>query len=774
MKIGVQQQLLDALEEIDRPASFCTSGKLPAVLPGLKVKGVGEIALPLSKRQAAALKKQAHQAPYGKGEQTLVDTDVRRVWEIDADQVTFANPEWPKAVEAAVWAVQMDLGLQNQKLTSHLYKLLLYEPGSFFLPHRDGEKLDRMVGTMVITLPSAHEGGELIVRHEGREETIHFGGDQNAFQTQFAAFYADCEHEIRPVKSGFRLSLIYNLTLLKSKRKITAPTSRRHIDAVSRILDQWKDEAEPEKLAVLLDHQYTEAGLGYDALKGVDRAKASVLFEAAAQSDCMAYLALVTLWECGAAEDDGYYGGYGYGYDEDEDAGGDYTMGDIIDSTLFAGNFSDVRGPVSFGEIRLDEDELVSDEPMQEREPDDEEYEGYTGNAGMTLDRWYHRAAIVLWPADWHFSVLRSAGITAAVGGLEQLVAEWQQAKTSDQPAFKQECLAFARQLIAEWPKIEYADRYRSETGTPRDEILALFVTLDDPSLIEFWLRDALPSDARVDPGKSVGNVCRRYGWLTFEKALRAVLKGTTNETIARNTRLYADWCLRRDKDAKRQKLCKNLGKEMLAAVERWGAEKQDALDWRSSEVDRAEMLSLLIKSFIAVNERTLLKRLADHVLALPEKYDLTTAQVPVFLELQSWLKRNVEKPLPPLRRWLAAIQKILESRAGNPPQKPTDWRRDSSIPCPCGDCEELSKFLRDPAARVLRMPLATERRKHLHRIVEANLLDVTHVTERRGRPFTLVFTKTNASYQRALEAHQNDLKQLRAIQKLAEWHDSL
>jgi hypothetical protein len=52
--------------------------------------------LPLGKTQAAALKKHAHQAPYGKGEQTLVDTNVRRVWEIDADELTLANPEWPK------------------------------------------------------------------------------------------------------------------------------------------------------------------------------------------------------------------------------------------------------------------------------------------------------------------------------------------------------------------------------------------------------------------------------------------------------------------------------------------------------------------------------------------------------------------------------------------------------------------------------------------------------------------------------------------------------
>ena len=215
MDLSIQQQLLEIVEKIDRPGTFCTSGPLPPTLPGLSVTGVGPVALPLEKRLAEALKKRARQAPYGKGTKTLVDTGVRRVWEIDADQIVLANPQWRDVLKQAVGAAQSELGLENQNLEAHLYRLLLYESGSFFLAHRDGEKLDRMVATLVIALPSAHEGGELVVRHEGREEAVDFGTNSQ-FQTQFAAFYADCEHEIRPVTSGFRLALVYNLTLEKS------------------------------------------------------------------------------------------------------------------------------------------------------------------------------------------------------------------------------------------------------------------------------------------------------------------------------------------------------------------------------------------------------------------------------------------------------------------------------------------------------------------------------------------------------------------------------
>ena len=64
--VPVQQQFLDKLKKIDRPGTFSTSGRLLSIFPGLEVEGVGPVALPLGKREAATLlKKQARQAPYG-------------------------------------------------------------------------------------------------------------------------------------------------------------------------------------------------------------------------------------------------------------------------------------------------------------------------------------------------------------------------------------------------------------------------------------------------------------------------------------------------------------------------------------------------------------------------------------------------------------------------------------------------------------------------------------------------------------------------------------
>ena len=57
-----------------------------------------------------------------------------------------------------------ELGLSSAtRLRAEPHSMLVYGKGQFFLPHQDSEKDDAMVGTLVVSLPSAHTGGELVV-----------------------------------------------------------------------------------------------------------------------------------------------------------------------------------------------------------------------------------------------------------------------------------------------------------------------------------------------------------------------------------------------------------------------------------------------------------------------------------------------------------------------------------------------------------------------------------------------------------------------------------
>src|SRR3990172_1391401 len=168
------KKLLDILETIERPGNFCASGTIEPCMPGLEVTNVGSIGLPLTEHQAKAIIQQCAKAPYGRGEQTILDTSVRSTWQLEPQQFQLKNPEWDIKIKSVVEKVKEEFGLTNSSVSYELYKCLLYEKGDFFSIHRDTEKTENMFATLVIVLPSVYEGGELIVYHEGEQKEFSF------------------------------------------------------------------------------------------------------------------------------------------------------------------------------------------------------------------------------------------------------------------------------------------------------------------------------------------------------------------------------------------------------------------------------------------------------------------------------------------------------------------------------------------------------------------------------------------------------------------------
>lgn len=782
-------RLLKELGQVNRPGSVCTSRNLPLTMPGLEVDGVGTIRLPLGTTQARKLIGACRQAPYGKGTATLVDTDVRKVWELDPEHLALTNPRWNELLTSIVGDVQAALGLADSELTAHLYKLLLYEPGSFFLAHRDGEKLDGMVATLVIALPSPHEGGELIVTHEGQRHEISLAGAASGHDLSYAAFYADCEHEVRPVRKGYRLCLVYNLTLARarSKRGISAPRTSTAVAALGELFGQWPTDSAP-KLAVALDHQYSQAGLKIDTLKGVDRTRAEVLFEAAEQAGCVAHLALVTHWQSGSAEggdyDDYYYRRRRRRYsrrpdeeegeeDHDEDQGANtvklsgYKMGEVFDEGWSIDHWSDrAATAVALGEMDLDTQEIVSSQPPDAWAISREEFEGYTGNAGMTLERWYHRAAIVVWPRENHFRVLCGAGTGAAIAGLDRMVVAWRKARHPDQQRQRELCVQFAEAILAAWSPNEH--RYSSHAQDRCDGGLfpRLLQELDSAELFGRFVAEVMPQDAEVQLDKSFAAFGRKHGWQTFSRSLTGLIETSSVETIQRNAALLMSLCLDRAKDAERDQLCRRLAELSVAALERMDG-NAPRHDWRAQEIDRAELLATLVKSAIAVDAEKTLARLIDHTLAASDKNALTDVHLKAMFSLESWLPGKLGRLEPTIARWLAHCRTELEQRTAQAPAPPADFRRAAKLSCNCGDCRELSRFLDDPRESVHHFPRAKDRRQHLHQVIDACGCDLTHVTTRKGRPYTLVCAKTTASYATACQVYERNRKNLHRLRAL-------
>jgi hypothetical protein len=401
----------------------------------LEVEGFGRVTFPVTPAKARKLIGLGQPARFGRGEQTLTDADVRDTWEIPRNLV---RAQWNDTVLKVILAtIKEELGLPNGTvLTADLHSLLVYEPNQFFLAHQDSEKDDSMVATLVVTLPSSYAGGELLVGHN--EEWKAYRGSKTVLS--LVAFYADCRHEVLKVKSGYRITLTYNLLL---DGDTTPPAGDdAAVAALANLLSEHfatpaprythgSATETPSRLVYLLDHEYTPRGLGWRRLKGADTSRAALLREAAERAGCEAILALADVKTTHSAFEDDE--GYEYRSWDDEDVdddeydgdeGGDagsYSIQELIDSEVTLTHWTGPDGvrleetslPVGYGEVcaSTESDSLT---------PFDSQYEGYMGNWGNTLDRWYHRAAIVVWPREQAFA---NRAETSPAWALEELAA---------------------------------------------------------------------------------------------------------------------------------------------------------------------------------------------------------------------------------------------------------------------------------------------------------------------------------------------------------------
>ncbi len=247
-------------------------------MPQILIENYGQLQLPLTDPEAKRLIKLSRQAPYGHGYETLVDTSVRDTFEIAPSQISFKSPDWPTKLKVLVDRVAAGLGC-TAEVKSSLYKLLIYKKGGHFKKHVDTEKEKDMFATLVIQLPSIHEGGQMVIHHgAGTKKTTtcyDFSAATNpkaASTPHFIAHYADVEHEILEVTSGYRVALTYSLCWRNNGNG--TGRLRSNEDIAGRMVKVFSRLNEREyRIGILLKHKYTKQSLqtnGIRALKGRD------------------------------------------------------------------------------------------------------------------------------------------------------------------------------------------------------------------------------------------------------------------------------------------------------------------------------------------------------------------------------------------------------------------------------------------------------------------------------------------------------------------------
>ena len=103
---------------------------------------------------------------------------------------------------------------------TELYKVNSYGPGGFFRAHKDTPREEHHIGTLVIALPTTFEGGEFTLRHGSTEHVLDWSINcrgKYANELHWIFFYSDVEHEINPVKNGYRITISYNIYGLRKR-----------------------------------------------------------------------------------------------------------------------------------------------------------------------------------------------------------------------------------------------------------------------------------------------------------------------------------------------------------------------------------------------------------------------------------------------------------------------------------------------------------------------------------------------------------------------------
>ena len=777
--------LEDALAAVRRPGDFFVRGVLEMPMPRFEIEGVGVISFPIPDSQIRDIIKHAERAPYGRGGETILDTSIRNAWQLAPTKVCIGGKSWERSFQQILETVTDGLGCTGMNASAEFYKLLVYEEGGFFLPHRDTEKTDGMFGTLTIVLPSVHCGGELVIRHTGREVTVDLSNAE-ASELTFAAFYADCEHAIKPITQGSRVCLTYNLAQRgtgEKNKSIAAPLYDRETDRAVAILEQTFEKPDaPAKLAWLLEHHYTPVGLSFSGLKARDAALAKVVRDAARRARCALHLGIVHIGESGAAEPY-FHMDYGRGrrwkrhYDdhdmaEDAETDGKFEVIEVYDSWRRIDQWMDTNDhAVEFGSLPIEDREILPAGALDGEAPDQQRLMEASGNEGASFERSYHRAALVIWPQDRFVDVLLRAGPAAALPHLKVRV---QASNSPPAPAADRQTVhSIAERIIAAW-EARGNDRHRqTDKESDRSDMIALLGQLADAPQLERFIAGVVTREYDGSENEAIAANVRSLGPMLAGQLL--------SHLAIENMRSFPAACV-----DLLSRLTRELGLEpttgWIAALQEIGAAIVGALpdlkkrkpdppdrDWwrtqKAKPVHSATVVDLL-EALASLNASTLRDAACKSIAANPNVFNPVILIVPA-LQLLHECKGDAVLRDKEFQRLWAHSGEFLLARSEQPPESPRDWRLDVKIACRCDDCRELQAFALDPTTQTHRFRVKKERRQHVHQQIDCHRLDMTHETERTGSPQTLVCSKTRATYERQCRQYNEDLVSMAALCRL-------
>ncbi len=791
----MSNQLLKLLAELSTDESapeFAATGKISAAALRVEVANFGPLANPLPMDTAVELALIGAPAAFGLREKTLLDQHVRNSQKIPAEQL---NLNWDLAARTELLqTIAQSFGLAG--LEAHAHELSIYGPGGFFKPHQDTEKHPGMVATLVIIWPSAHIGGELCIEHgesqqrfvsqqlssisrapPGSRTAQHYSGDD----LRWCAFFADCRHEVLPVTDGYRLALTFDLLVIRPNTELQPPANAQITAELARYFaddfgSKPADSAPNERvstapLVIALEHEYSEHGLTWECLKGVDRLRVRQLLASADQLGLIAHLALAAIEETWSAsvQFQPEYRGRGAYYNRELDAD-DVEKGDLIESMLSLDYWVDRESSSSTGSLALNSNQVLCLSETDERYLTNSEYEGYMGNYGETLQYWYRRAALVLQSPVAYLRTRFKTDFASALGELLRL-AERNDASAklqlhaqvaAAQGELLQRAEVWQRQRrqqaerLSEMPEPASLD---SSTAAPLAPLFAqyakLAIALGESELAQSLLQVfAINSFSPID-AQSLAQLEARFG----DERMQAWLASWSNRISASVTCASAIWSadltcfMQACEQAGVSTAWQNLSLQTLLTKLYRCDELRARKTPIAQQADFAEHLRSVqglaraIKTVQrgAATNTDLLRDLFSHLLNNYSKTALVPIAKACLAEAQSFRTEQA---------FIAAITLALNSAIAAPTRAANDHAlRGVLWTCACTDCMSVRGWAESATAIPTQIALAEARRAHIIRMLHDSATGVSSSVIKQGSPHKLCLQKPG-------NLHSSEVKQ--------------
>ena len=739
------QKIIQALAKERRraasPSPFYAEHTLDPRTFHIEIEGVGPVSMPLGRQEIEQLLSVSSAAKFGLREKTLLDKKVRDTQEIPADKLRVRCDK--NAMSSMLTSMRDAMGLpENAMLTPHLHNMLIYGPGQFFKKHQDSEKIDGMVATLVVVLPSPHIGGDLLIRHVNEQHR--FASENLDGETlQCIAFYSDCQHEIDKIKQGYRVALTYNLAL-----ESTQPLSRekkRANPALEKALKEYfhreeGQDAEPPKLVYFLDHSYTEHSLKWDLLKGADRKNAEALRCVAEHLGLTPHLALVEIHESWTADD-----GYGGRYDEEYEP----EPGELIDGSTVLSHWLDAAGnKLPYRELSVFEDELCWTKDTEKSDLINSEHEGWMGNYGNTIDYWYRRAAMVLWRESDQIAMSFDFDYDRALAGLLALT------KKRGNAARVADIVDKAGQYLRRAARNTGAGQFRP--------FIRIALYLQDENIARTLLSEFSLADIDMDSAKDWVDLQNAYGaawclalmkaWREGDERLWSRRSATAVNIDGLTRHLLSQGC---DVSVTAFLVDYYIGRIVRSDADLAHAtpvQQMSALD------KRMDVLKKVMCASIALRDDSMARKIVKHVtsnFALYPAPDLAD----MVLELQ---KQGTGVSLPAVEALRDYATQGIRRELGKGLRAKGDWSIEAQTSCKCAYCKPTVDFLKSATEASKIWPIAQQHRDHIMNVFRGSGLPIRFEVRKQGSPHKLVITKSERLYEEAKQRFER-LKSLDA-----------